>query len=228
MSSETVTPLRDLPPGHIGWRVSKDFILTPDEIPDVAELVIEDGKPVDSIFVEKQSRLLIGPLYSSWKPPSGSFLTHANVGLFYAYRQPPLVPDVMLSLGVPAQRDLSHKENLSYFLWVVGKPPDVVIEIVSDLRGGEETDKMIAYAHIGVAYYVIFDPLNRLHGGLLRAFGLSQGKYQSIGPSWFENAGLGLTIWEGKFEFHPTRWLRWCDRDGVVFPTGRELIKPSK
>ncbi len=228
MSSETWSPLPNLPPGYVGWRVSKDIILTPDELPNVEELVIEDGKPVDSIFVEKQSRLLIEPLYGSWKSPSGSFLAHAHVGLFYAYRQPPLVPDVMLSLGVPSQRGLSLKENLSYFMWVIGKPPDVVIEIVSDFRGDEETAKMTAYARIGVAYYIIFDPWNYLHGGSLRAFGLSQGKYKSIEPSWLENAGLGLTIWEGKFEFHHTRWLRWCDRDGVVFPTGRERIKPSE
>jgi len=123
------------------------FVLSPGDIPNVEDLVIEDGKPVDNIFVEKEYRLLSEPLYSSWTSGSGKFLALANVDLFYAYREPPLVPDVMLSLGVPAGRDLARKENQSYFMWVVGKPPDVVIEIVSDLRGGEETDKWIAYAH---------------------------------------------------------------------------------
>jgi Uma2 family endonuclease len=229
MSSETWTPLSDLPPGHIGWRFSGDVILGPGEPPNVEALVIEDGKPVDSIFVERQYRLLTEPLYSSWTPPSCEFLALANVGLFYTHREPPLVPDVMLSLGVPSGRDLSRKENRSYFTWIIGKPPDVVIEIVSDLRGGEETDKKDAYARIGVTYYVIHDPRNRLHHGHLRAFSLRDGAYQPIEPSWLENVGLGLTFWAGEFQGqeHP-QWLRWCDRNGVVIPTGQERAEQEK
>jgi hypothetical protein len=35
--------------------------------------------------------------------------------------------------------------------------------------------------------------------------------------------GLGLTLWEGQFEEEVTRlWLRWCDREGTVIPTGAE------
>lgn len=229
MSSKTWTPLSDLPPGHTGWRFSGDIILGPGEPPDIEAVVHEDGKPVDNIFVEREYRLLTEPLYSSWTPPSGEFLALANVGLFYTHREPPLVPDVMLSLGVPSGRDLSRKENRSYFLWVIGKPPDVVIEIVSDLRGGEETDKMDAYARIGVTYYVIHDPRNRLHHGLLRAFSLRDGAYQAIESSWLENVGLGLTFWEGEFQGqeHP-QWLRWCDRNGVVIPTGQERAEQEK
>jgi len=87
---------------------------------------------------------------------------------------------------------------------------------------------MIGYARIGVVYYVIFDPENRLHGGPLRVFGLSQGKYQSMETAWLENVGLGLTIWEGDFERHQQQWLRWCDRDGVVIPTGQERAEQER
>jgi Uma2 family endonuclease len=222
VGSETWTPLPDLPPGHRGWRLSQDIILGPDDFPNVEELVIEDGEPVDNVFVEKQYRLLTEPLYSSWTPPKGPFWALANVGLFYQDGQPGLAPDVMLSLGVPASRDLSLKENRSYLLWIVGKPPDVVIEVVSDRRGGEDADKMEAYQRIGVTYYVIFDPLNRLKNGLLRAFSLRDGAYQAIEPSWLETVGLGLTFWDGEFEGQQARWLRWCDRNGVVIPTGLE------
>ncbi|MHB1425161.1 MAG: Uma2 family endonuclease [Gemmataceae bacterium] len=229
MTNENFIPLHDVPPGSIGWRGSRDYILSPEDIPNVEDLVIEDGKPVDNLFVEKEYRLLTEPLYSSWSSPSGEFLALANVGLFYAHREPPLVPDVMLSLGVPASRDLTLKENRSYFTWIIGKPPDVVIQIVSDLRGGEETDKMVAYARIGVTYYVIHDPRNRLHHGLLRTFYLSKGKYEPLEAPWLENIGLGLTFWEGEFQGqqHP-RWLRWCDRDGVVIPTGLERAEQEK
>lgn len=225
MENEMINPRSPASFVPHGEEADPCFVLSPEDITNVEDLVIEDGKPVDNMFVEKEYRLLTEPLYSSWISPRGEFLALANVGLFFAYREPPLVPDVMLSLGVPANRDLSRKENRSYFTWVIGKSPDVVIEIVSDLRGGEETDKMTAYARIGVTYYVIFDPINLLNGGLLRVFGLTQGKYQSMQGTWLENVGLGLTIWEGEFERHHQRWLRWCDRDGIVIPTGFECAE---
>ncbi len=202
--------------------------LSPEDIPDVEELVIEDGKPVDNFLVEREYRLLTEPLYTCWRSSRGRFLATANVGLFFAYRQPPLVPDVMLSLGMPPARDLTQKENQSYFLWVIGKPPDVVIEIVSDLRGKEDTDKLLAYASIGIPYYVIFDPRNRLRKGALRAFHLLAGKYHPVEASWLENVELGLTFWEGEFQGDRARWLRWCDREGVVIPTGKERAEQEE
>jgi beta-phosphoglucomutase-like phosphatase (HAD superfamily) len=40
---------------------------------------------------------------------------------------------------------------------------------------------------------------------------------------WLETIGIGLTLWEGQFEEAVTRlWLRWCDRNGQVIPTGAE------
>jgi Uma2 family endonuclease len=228
VSSETFAPLQDRPPGYIGWRISKDFILSSQEIPNIEELVIEDGQPVDNIFVEKQNRLLIEPLYSSWTPTSGPFLALANVGLFYQAGQPALMPDMMLSLNVPASRDLSFKENRSYLTWIIGKPPDLVIEIASDHRGDEEVEKMNAYARIAVIYYVLFDPQKCLYGGSLRAFSKRDGKYQPIEPSWLPSVGLGLTFWKGEFEGQQERWLRWCDRDGVVIPTGHERAEQEK
>jgi hypothetical protein len=69
-----------------------------------------------TLFAEKQHRLLTRAPYSSWAGPGEgrSFMVFANVGLFFAEKQPPLVPDVMLSLDVPQDRDLSRKENRSY------------------------------------------------------------------------------------------------------------------
>ena len=45
-----------------------------------------------------------------------------------------------------------------------------------------------------------------------------------VGQSvWLDAAGIGLALWEGQFEEEVTRlWLRWCDRDGQVIPTGAE------
>jgi hypothetical protein len=201
----------------------------PDEIPlpNLDDLVTDDGAPVDNLFVEKQYRLLTDPLYSSWAPPGEDrrFIVATDVGVFYKEGEPALAPDCFLSLGVAPGAGLQAKKNRSYFLWIYGKPPDVVIEIVSDKRGGEEDYKKDAYARMNVLFYVIFDPGNVLQGGVLRAFVLHRRKYQPIDPHWFPEVGLGLTLWEGAFEGCSEIWLRWCGQDGHVIPTGAEKVE---
>jgi Uma2 family endonuclease len=193
-------------------------------MPDYDKIITDDGAPVDNAFVEKQYRLLTEPLCSNWAPPGGNpFIAVSDVGYFFAMNQPPLVPDVMLSLDVPPRTSLREREHRSYFIWVVGKPPDVVIEIVSDRRGGEEDEKMRAYARLGVRYYVIFDPDEELGHGVLRGFGIRHGNgYEPLDPAWLPGVGLGLRLWDGGFEGHRETWLRWCRQDGEVIPTGAE------
>lgn len=111
------------------------------QVPDISHLVTEDDTPVDNLISEKQQRLLTASLYSSF---SGDvpFIAMANVGLFYGIEQPALVPDVLLSLNVENPQDWSKKENRSYFIWEFGKPPDAVIEIVSNKVGNELGSKL--------------------------------------------------------------------------------------
>jgi hypothetical protein len=206
-----------------------ETVCPPEVIPDLSKLVIEDDKPVDNIFTEKQHRLLTEPLYSSWDGGGEPFLALANMGLFAGVKQVPLCPNVMVNRRVEAGADLSVRENRSYFVWIVGKFPEVVVEIVSDKTGGEEDRKMDAYARMGILYYIIFDPLNRLEHGVLRAFRLNDERdYEPIDPSWLQGLRLGLRIWEGPFEGHPNTWLRWCDQDGNVIPTGAERAQKEK
>lgn len=204
--------------------------LRPEDIPNIDDVVIQDDEPVDNVFVEKQQRLLTEPLYTSWSGPGPgrSFRAFANVGLFFAVKQPPVVPDVMLALDVPASADLSKKENRSYFLWIIGKRPDVVIEIVSDRRGGEESEKKATYAKLGVPYCVVFDPEQHLNQQVLSIYGLQRARYQALESGWLEETELGLQIWEGEYEGHRDHWLRWCDRDGRVIPTGRERVEAQQ
>lgn len=195
----------------------------PEVIPDLDKLVIENGEPVDNIYAEKQERLLTEPLYCHWSAPGGkSFQVFANVGLFYADKTDPLAPDAMLATDIPTGGNLSLRENRSYFIWDRGKPPDVAIEFVSDKRGREEDFKFDQYARIGVPYYVIYDPLNKLSKAPLRAFVNHAGVFQPLANPWFSTLGLGLVLWEGTFEGHAERWLRWCDETGRVIPTGQE------
>jgi Uma2 family endonuclease len=173
------------------------------------------------MFSEKQQRLLTEPLYSSWDP-GRLFLAAANVGLFYAVRQPPLVPDAFLSLDVEVPGDWLAKEHRSYFVWEFGKAPEAVVEIVSNTEGGETTDKLLKYAQIGILYYAIYDPGQAVQPERLRVFVLRDKSYVPLSPEWLPVLGLGLTLWRGSFENWEADWLRWCDRHGRVIPTGAE------
>ena len=217
---------------------------------DISHLVIEDDTPVDNLQSAQQQRLLVEPLYSSPGVPR-PFLADANVGLFYKLHGEPVVPDALLSLGVQRAEDYSQRRHRSYFVWEFGKVPEVCIEIVSNKEGNEVTlsakaqrekktqSKKDIYAQIGVPYYVVFDPLQQIQGpkemaqALVRVWTLTSGQYVELttaeglvtpGASvWLETVGLGLTLWEGLFEDEvPRLWLRWCDREGQVIPTGAE------
>jgi Uma2 family endonuclease len=205
--------------------------LPPELWPNVENLVTEDDTPVDNIFSEKQQRLLTESLYSSWAGPGEGrpFLALANVGLFYALHRPPLVPDMMLSLDVQAPReDIWAKRNRSYFVWEYGKPPEVVIEVVSNLEGEEAGRKLREYARIGVTYYVIFDPLEILHTGLLRVYALRERVYTEMGEGWLPAVGLGLTLWAGTYEGMEDTWLRWCDQQGRLILRGAERAEQER
>jgi Uma2 family endonuclease len=209
----------------VGQKAEWEWALSPEVYPNIDDLIIEDDEPVENRFIEQQLLLLRESLSSSWAGPGEgrSFKVFSNVALYYMSGRPPLVPDVMLSLDIPINVDLSLKDNRSYFSWIVGKLPELVIEIVSDLRGGEDSLKMRDYARLGIDYYVVFDPNNRLGQGVLRVFGRSLGTYQPVDPGWLPSIGLGLTVWQGAYEGQEARWLRWCDQQGQVIATGHEL-----
>jgi len=199
--------------------------------PVVDHLVTEDDAPVDNIFSEKQQRLLTEPLYSSWTGPGAqrSFVAMSNVGLFYAVRRPPLVPDVLLSLDVELPADLHPKSHRSYFVWEYGKAPDVVIEVVSNREGGEDREKLAGYFQVAVRYYVIFDPERFLSPEVLRVYRRDAFEYRKMEAlAWFPDIGLGLGTWQGRYEDHDSTWLRWVDAEGTPIRTGRERAEAER
>lgn len=216
--------------------------------PNIDHLVLEDDTPVDFLS-GKQQRLLVEPLYSAKALPK-PFLITANVGLFYTVNGDPVVPDVMLSLGVQRPQDLSQKKNRAYLTWEFGKLPEVCIELVSNQEGdeltlsqesqqqGKTTAKKDLYAQLHIPYYVVFDLRQQIqgqddmNGSLLRVWSMSGAHYTELTPPegistvgqslWLEDIGLGLTLWEGLFEDITWVWLRWCDQTGKVILTGAE------
>lgn len=196
----------------------------PATTPPVDHIITEDDDPVDNLFSEKQQRLLTRALYSSTSQLTITqpFLVAANVGIFYGVRQPPIVPDVFLSLGVEVADDWYAKEHRSYFVWEFGKVPEVVIEIVSNRIGGEIDTKKQRYANMTIPYYAVYDPQHLLGETSLQAFELVRQSYQPLNSAWFAHVGLGLRLWEGTFEGKHDHWLRWYDDAGAIIPTGEE------
>jgi hypothetical protein len=199
--------------------------------PVVDHLVTEDDTPVDNVFSEKQQRLLTEPLFSSWAGPGQerSFVAMANVGLFSSVYRPALVPDMLLSLDVELPADIRLKKHRSYFVWVYGKFPEVVVEVVSNREGGEDTNKLAAYARMAIRYYVIYDPEGLLGPEALRIYKLDAPEYRRMEePVSFPDVGLGLRIWEGRYEDLDALWLRWVDAEGTLVPTGHERAESER
>lgn len=205
--------------------------LPPDWDETIANLITEDDEPVDSLISAKEMRFLTEPLYSSWKPLTDDkppqprkFLAAANVGVFTSPYLPPIVPDMFLSLDVEPHENLYEKKHRAYFVWEFDKVPDVVVEIVSNKEGGELDEKMKRYAKMKVGYYVIFDPLKELSKDVLRVYELGFGgrRYHLRKDFTLPDVELSLTLWQGEFENSKFEWLRWCDENGKLIPTGKE------
>ncbi len=215
-------------------RPSSALLVSDEEAPDISNLVIEDNTPVDNVYSEKQQRLLVEPLYASWRPVDAedghprAFAAMSNVGVFAKTSEPPLVPDALLSMDVSISPTLREKKHRTYFMWEYGKPPDVVIEVVSNNEGDELGKRRRGYARMRVQWYVVWDPHNHLGQGELNVFRLAGDLYIREPRAWFETFGIGLTPWEGPYEDANERWLRWHDAGGTLIATGAESARTAE
>lgn len=206
-----------------------------DEI-DYESLITEDDEPVDSMYSERQMRILADSLYTSWdyKKP---FLACANVGVFEKRPKKimPIVPDMFLSLDVSPAKDFWKKKNRCYMISVFGKPPELVVEIVSNKVGNENSSKLRIYASMGIKYYVIFDPELHLFKTKLHVYELKNGRYVAFpwrdinkNGAWFKDLKLGLRIEKGLFHAMNTEWLTWFDDKGNTLYTGEEKARRAQ
>lgn len=201
----------------------------------VENMITEDDEPMESFYAEKQMRLLVEVLRSSWSPKplddapdeKRKFIAATNVGVFISPFEPPIVPDMFLSLDAEPQADWKENEKRSYCLWSYLKPPEVIVEIVSDKRGGEFSRKLEIYARMNVKYYVVFDPRDK-YNELLTVFERSTARFYKRGDLLLPEVGLSLKLWQGEYEDMESQWLRWCDADGNLILSGKETIEKLK
>jgi len=194
--------------------------------PDASQLITEDDTPVNNFASEKQQRLLTSCLYSNLKEQP--FIAAANVGVYHIFSQPPIVPDVFVSFNVQVPQNWWDKENRCYLVWNFGKPPEIVIEIVSNKVGKELTDKFATYEHMRASYYAVYDPSLQLSKTPLRLFELRGMHYSEMAEPWLEQVSLGLTTWEGEFEGRQDIWLRWRNAEGNILLTGDEQAEQQR
>ena len=99
---------------------------------------------------------------------------------YYEEGQPQSVvaPDVFVVHGIP------KRIRQNYLLWEEGKVPSLVIEVTSKTtRAKDLTWKKDLYERLGVAEYLLFDPLGDYLDPRLRGFRLTRGTYQPMAPA---------------------------------------------
>lgn len=200
---------------------------------DYEKYITETDEPVDNIFSEKQQRLSIDTLQTdkiNWT--NRSFLTASNVGIYYDPNiLKPIVPDMFLSFDVKQNVNWFKKKHKAYFTWVMGKSPDLVLEIVSNKVGEETSKKRTIYEKMGVKYYIVQDPYQYLFKEKIRLYILDeQAKYQVYVPKgendlyFMPEVNLGMTLWKGLYEETEAEWMRWCHKEGNMLLTGKEAL----
>jgi hypothetical protein len=117
-------------------------------------------------------------------------------------------------------------DRLSWVTWVEGKPPDVVIELLSPSTGHKDkTEKKQVYQDcLKAPEYYWFNNRN----GEFAGFELVNGEYQPIkrdrkGRMYSRKLDLMLVRWTGEYEREEGRWIRWATADGVLLPTPQEV-----
>ncbi|WP_448573593.1 Uma2 family endonuclease [Trichothermofontia sp.] len=193
--------------------------------PTQDDLPCDDGVPMESQRHKLQMDLLIDALIP-WLEAREDGYVGGNMFVYYSLKQVRNQdfrgPDVFVVLNVP------KGERKSWVCWEEGKPPDVVIELLSvstqDADKGEK--KEIYQNQMRVAEYFWYDPFNpddwagfQLHGTYQPITVNPQGQLVS------QVLKLGLSRWSGTYQGVSTTWLRWVNLDGTLLPTTTELAQ---
>jgi hypothetical protein len=75
---------------------------------------------------------------------------------------------------------------------------------------------------------VVFDPGQQTGASRCAFYALQAGRLVRTDETWFDDIGLGVTLWRGQYRGCEDTWLRWCNRDGAVIPTGEERAEAER
>ncbi len=191
------------------------------------ERLVAADDPVDNPFSEVQQHFLFEAIKSSYSPPADpsrpgqrrKFWGASNVGIFKS-KSSFLVPDMFISLDVERPDWIVER---AYYLFQ-HKPPEIVVEVVSNNEGNELDSKKGTYAAWGIQHYVVYDPGCFLGSQVLHAFTLAGDRYVPMDVPFFSNLGIGVTLWTGVYADTEETYLRWCDDTGAPLRVGDEKV----
>lgn len=197
--------------------------------PSQADLPCDDGIPMETQRHKVQMDMLIDTL-SPWLAARSDGYVGGNMFVYFSLAQVKNQdfrgPDFFAVLGVP------KGERLSWVVWQEGKPPDVVIELLSESTAAQDkNEKKLIYQNLlRVPEYFWFDPFNPEDWA---GFFLNRGVYQSIVPNAqnqlvSQSLGLALVRWQGDYKAINTTWLRWATLDGELLPTPQEIADEQR
>jgi len=199
------------------------YLPTEEDLPD------SDDTPVDNEFQIIIPFLLRAILLLLWAERMDWFFG-VNMGVYYDLKEPAIVPDGFLTLGVPRRK--SDRGRLSYVIWQEQVVPQLVFEFVSQTKGGEYDDKMTKYSQIGVLYYVIYNPdyYRRDKHDPFEVYRLENGVYirQFSNPVWMPEMQLGIGCEPGTHDGFSREWLYWYDSNSNRFPAPENVIQQER
>jgi Uma2 family endonuclease len=188
--------------------------------PSSAELIYDDGEPLESARHRQQMTVLIESLEFAWRERD-DFYAGGNMFLYFSEAQSRRNdfrgPDVFVVLNT------IRRERRAWVVWEEdGRAPDVIIELLSDKTERiDRGDKMRIYGHLKVGEYFLFDPFS----GVLEGYELDvlhkcyvPKTPDSEGRLRCEQLGLFLAKIRGILYAVETEWLRWIGDDGQPLP----------
>lgn len=199
-------------------------------LPSAEELPDSDDTPVDNELQILVPTLLRGILAWLWSERQDWFFG-VNMGVYYEAKEPAIVPDGFLSLGV--ERRKSERGRLSYVLWEEKNiVPQLVLEVVSRTYGQEYEGKLFKYAQLGVLYYIVYNPdyWQRDKHDSFEVYRLVDGEYvrQPGECVWLPEINLGIGREQGSFEGWNREWLYWYDSEGNRLLSPDERIQQEQ
>jgi Uma2 family endonuclease len=193
--------------------------------PTQAELPCDDGIPMETQRHKLQMDILIDTI-QPWLDQRADGYVGGNMFVYYSLAQLKNQdfrgPDFFAVLDVP------KTERLSWVVWEEGKPPDVVIELLSESTASNDKSakKLIYQNQMRVSEYFWYDPFNPND---FAGFDLNSGAYQRIALNEKNQLvskvlDLALVRWQGNYRGVDATWLRWATLDGELFPTSQEMV----
>jgi Uma2 family endonuclease len=188
----------------------------PSRPPSSADLVCDDGEPMETWRHRAQMTVLIESLEHAWRDRD-DFYVSGNMFFYFsetqARRNDFRGPDVFVVMNT------TRRERRAWVVWEEdGQVPDVIIELLSDkTERVDRGDKMRLYARLKVGEYFLFDPFTAVFEGY--ELDVLHARYTKKIPDGHgrlrcERLGLSLgpipsTLWKVE-----APWLRWLGDDG--------------